>query len=333
MINSKLFWSVAAFATISGSLNYQLPRALAQQANVLSGGCTASIFLTLPTSGLYIDAAGNLCVGATVSGVTATTTATAAAAPTAVVAGTSKPLYIDLFSSLFTHPTYGDGVAVDTTHGLPTQSADGASVTLGAKADAKSTATDTTPITIMSVLKQVSASVQAAATSLAGTLTVATHAVTQSGTWTVQPGNTANITAWKVDGSAVTQPSNTAQVNGVTTSTGQGTSGTGTQRITANTNPDLRTLVTLDVKTVTTGGTAVNAISATHRTAGGWLQNPKGATIDLCINEVGTATGTTSSGDTTCIIPGASYNVTPGSGAVSVITSDSSHPFSGYGIQ
>ena len=31
-------------------------------------------------------------------------------------------------------------------------------------------------------------------------------AVTQSGTWTVQPGNTPNTTAWKVDGSAVTQP-------------------------------------------------------------------------------------------------------------------------------
>src|SRR5438067_405309 len=39
--------------------------------------------------------------------------------------------------------------------------ADGADVTLGAKADAKSTATDTTPITAMSVLKQISASVQA----------------------------------------------------------------------------------------------------------------------------------------------------------------------------
>jgi hypothetical protein len=28
----------------------------------------------------------------------------------------------------------------------------------------------------------------------------------QSGVWTVQPGNTANTTAWKVDGSGVTQP-------------------------------------------------------------------------------------------------------------------------------
>lgn len=33
-----------------------------------------------------------------------------------------------------------------------------------------------------------------------------TATATQSGTWTVQPGNTANTTAWKVDGSAVTQP-------------------------------------------------------------------------------------------------------------------------------
>lgn len=42
----------------------------------------------------------------------------------------------------------------------PVSIADGGSVTLGAKADAKSTATDTTPITAMSVWKQISASVQ-----------------------------------------------------------------------------------------------------------------------------------------------------------------------------
>lgn len=37
-------------------------------------------------------------------------------------------------------------------------------------------------------------------------------AAKQSGTWTVQPGNTANTTAWKVDGSAVTQPVSSAAV-------------------------------------------------------------------------------------------------------------------------
>lgn len=40
------------------------------------------------------------------------------------------------------------------------------------------------------------------------------QAVIQSGTWTVQPGNTANTTAWKVDGSAVIQP-----VSGTVTAT------------------------------------------------------------------------------------------------------------------
>lgn len=39
-----------------------------------------------------------------------------------------------------------------------------------------------------------------------------TTPASQSGTWTVQPGNTANTTAWKVDGSAVTQPVSLASV-------------------------------------------------------------------------------------------------------------------------
>lgn len=99
------------------------------------------------------------------------------------------------------------------------------------------------------------------------------------------------------------------------------------------TSPAARTIVTLAVKTVTTGGTAVNAMAAGDRTAGGLLTNPKAATIDLCINEIGAATGTLSSGDTTCILPGQSYNVVPAAGAVSVVTSDSAHPFSGYGLR
>jgi hypothetical protein len=67
-----------------------------------------------------------------------------------------------------------------TTYIVPKQSLvdqDGNEV-LGQKDEAKSAATDTTSISIMQVLKQVSASVQAIATSVAGTLTVGTHAVT-----------------------------------------------------------------------------------------------------------------------------------------------------------
>jgi hypothetical protein len=86
-------------------------------------------------------------------------------------------------------PTYQDpvgqtrdaqGVVLIDTTGAPYKAAssgggavteaDGANVTLGAKADAKSTATDTTAITLMQVAKQISASVQAAAASLAAAL-------------------------------------------------------------------------------------------------------------------------------------------------------------------
>lgn len=74
--------------------------------------------------------------------------------------------------------------------------------------------------------------------------------VSQNGTWTVQPGNTANTTAWKVDGSAVTQPvsgtvtttppanasTNVAQINGVTPLMGAGNTGTGSPRVTISTD-------------------------------------------------------------------------------------------------
>lgn len=97
-------------------------------------------------------------------------------------------------------------------------------------------------------------------------------------------------------------------------------------------NPGARTIVPLDISTVTTGGTAVTALTAGHRTAGGFLYNPIGATINLCINEQGTASGTTSAGALTCVQPGQTYTLTPASTAVSVITSDSSHQFSGQGL-
>lgn len=62
------------------------------------------------------------------------------------------------------------------TFAVQAAEADGANVTLGAKADAKSTATDTTAVSAMSVLKQISASVQAPPS----------QAVTNAGTFSVQ---------------------------------------------------------------------------------------------------------------------------------------------------
>jgi hypothetical protein len=94
---------------------------------------------------------------------------------------------------------------------------------------------------------------------------------------------------------------------------------------TVNINP-------LDVAVVTTGGTAVTAIGATGRLTGGWIHNPASATTNLGINEIGTASGTTSNGNTTFIAPGQTYQLAPSANAVSVIASDSGHVFSGYGF-
>lgn len=91
-------------------------------------------------------------------------------------------------------------------------------------------------------------------------------------------------------------------------------------------------LVPLDVSTVTTGGTAVTALSSGHRAAGGLIQNPAGALAPLCVSETGTASGTVSAGSTTCLAPGFTYKISAAPGAVSVISSDSGHAFSGYGI-
>lgn len=80
-----------------------------------------------------------------------------------------------------------------------------------------------------------------------------TVASTQSGTWTVQPGNTANTTAWKVDGSAVTQP-----VSGTFWQATQPVSGT----VTANAGTNLNT------STLATEATLAGAIKAEDAASG-----------------------------------------------------------------
>lgn len=84
----------------------------------------------------------------------------------------------------------------DSTATLPTGAATSAKQdSLLTELQLKADLTETQPVSL--------ASVPSHAVTNAGTF--ATQA-SQSGTWTVQPGNTANTTAWKVDGSAVTQP-------------------------------------------------------------------------------------------------------------------------------
>ena len=94
-----------------------------------------------------------------------------------------------------------------------------------------------------------------------------------------------------------------------------------------------QTINPLDVSTVTTGGTAVQALGPGEHAAGGFIQNPPGAAVNLCINEAGTAVGTTSNGSTVCIAAGVIYQLSPSIGPVSVVSSDSAHAFAGYGLK
>lgn len=91
------------------------------------------------------------------------------------------------------------------------------------------------------------------------------------------------------------------------------------------------TLVALAISVVTSAGVAVQALAAGQKTRGGWIKNPVTATVDLGINEIGTASGTTSAGSTTFISPGETYVLAPSAGAVSVIAADAAHAFSGMG--
>jgi len=130
----------------------------------------------------------------------------------------------------------------------------------------------------------VQAALAAETTKVIGTVNVAaaqTIAATQSGTWTVQPGNTANTTAWKVDGSAVIQPvsgtltavttvstvTNLSQMGGVAIALNTGTRSAGTQRVTIATDdlvPVTGTLtaVTAITNALPTGANVIGALTA-----------------------------------------------------------------------
>ncbi len=98
----------------------------------------------------------------------------------------------------------------------PVSIADGSDATLGAKADAKSTATDTTAVTIMSVLKEISYMEQ----------TPASRAVTNAGTFATQATLQTQTDTTMIGGV------NVKEINGVAPTMGNGVVGTGVQRVT-----------------------------------------------------------------------------------------------------
>src|ERR1035437_259355 len=132
--------------------------------------------------------------------------------------------------------------------------------------------------------------------------------VTQSGVWTVQPGNTANTTAWKVDGSAVTQP-----VSGTVAATQSGI-------FTVQPGKTANTVAwKVDNSAVTqpvSGTVTINAIPAGAALIGFIKQRPTGCTAagtsDVVHDTVGVAisTGTSVSSVTGCILECYVNNIT-----------------------
>lgn len=145
-----------------------------------------------------------------------------------------------------------------------------------------------------------------------------TVAATQSGTWTVQPGNTANTTAWKVDGSAVTQPvSGTVTANmGTVTADPFGTnadaaSATGSisakLRFIAGTGIPITGTVTVGSHAVTNAGTfavqpAANSSVNVNQINGAAVASPDANSYLLAS---GAATATTAAGTSTCYVTSA----------------------------
>lgn len=86
---------------------------------------------------------------------------------------------------------------------------------------------------------------------------------------------------------------------------------------------DEMSCIPLDAAVVSTGGLAVIALKAGHRTGGGRIVNPLGAIRPLCIRE---------KYEMFCIAPGGAYNLVPSGDEVSVVSEDSNHSFDGYGM-
>ena len=196
----------AATAAATGTISAKL-RTVTAQLNTISGyldgveallGGPLTVGLPTGASTAAKQDTGNASVAAIDTTLGAKTDAKSTATDTTSVSGISiwkqisasvQAIAASIAGTLTvaTHAVTGSGNFASTV-------ADGANVTLGAKTDAKSTATDATSITIMQVLKQISASIQAAASSLAGTLTVAAHHVTNAGTFAVQATLAAGAT-------------------------------------------------------------------------------------------------------------------------------------------
>lgn len=129
--------------------------------------------------------------------------------------------------------------------------------------------------------------------------------VSQSGTWTVQPGNTANTTAWKVDGSAVTQPVSAASLplpTGAATSAKQpalGTAGSSSADVITIQGRAAMTPVIVD------GSAVTQPVSGTITANAGTNLNTSALALDASVTGLQVSQGSSTSGQKGDLIQGA----------------------------
>lgn len=211
---------------------------MADNISILDGAGSTVTLKTKDASGIQVNQSIPTAADGTVAWGTAGTSNANVMTVQGIASGTAMPISV---ASIPSHAVTNAG-----TFAVQAAEADGANVTLGAKADAKSTATDTTAVTAMSVLKQISASVQAPPS----------QAVTNAGTFAVQATLGAETTkvigvVRTADGSGnlLTSTSNALDIN---IKSGNPTTITATQ----GTGSNLHTVV--DSGTVTTVSTVTN---------------------------------------------------------------------------
>jgi hypothetical protein len=150
------------------------------------------------------------------------------------------------------HVLADSGSTTAVTGNVATTAADASNVTIGAKADAKSTATDTTAVTVMQVLKEISAMEQAPAS----------RAVTNAGTFATQP--TIQTGSNQIGHLEANQSTNVAQFGGSAVVTGTGTGGSGIPRVTVSSDSTVKVDQTQSV----TAFSLTNAQSSTVTSTG-----------------------------------------------------------------
>lgn len=236
--------------------------------NDITGSVTANAGTNLNTSALALEAGGNLAaIKAKTDNIPAQGQALAAASIPVVLTAAqittlTPPAAISGFATAAKQLADGHNVVVTSapttavtnagTFAVQAAEADGANVTLGAKADAKSTATDTTAISAMSVLKQISASVQAPPS----------QAVTNAGTFAVQAATTLAAETTKVIGTVNIAAAQTlATVTAVTAITNALPAGTNAiGKLAANSGVDIGDV---DVTSLPALAAGTNTIGAT----------------------------------------------------------------------